>query len=127
MKWALIAFASSAARLLHHCGRHRLGDDSLHCHRDPAAQAVTASSHSVLSSRLHLLIRGRMSQEGRWKFISAGALTLGYAIVGAFLIFYVLAGARALLGEGVGWAVAIGLFWPICCCCCGTGAEISDA
>lgn len=110
MKWALIAFASSAAAFFIIAGAIGWVMTAFIAIEDPAAQAGVALVAFGIIVGLHLLIRGRMSQEGRWKFISAGALTLGYAIVGAFLIFYVLAGARALLGEGVGWAVAIGLF-----------------
>lgn len=109
MKWALIAFLSTGAAFFIVAGAIGWIMTAFLAIEDPAAQAGVALVAFALIVVIHVLIRTRLSPDGRWKFISSGALTLGYAVVGAFLIFYVLAGARALLGDGTGWAVTVAL------------------
>jgi TRAP transporter 4TM/12TM fusion protein len=109
LKWALIAFLSTGLAFLAIAGAIGWVMTAFLAIADPILQAAVSIGAAAVIVGLHLAIRSRMSPDSRWKFVSVGALVLGYAVVGSFLVFYVLAGARELLGDGTGWFVALGL------------------
>ncbi|WP_417512880.1 TRAP transporter permease [Minwuia sp.] len=108
-KWALIAFLSTAISFFIVAGAIGWVMTAFLAIQDPVMQAIVSIGAFVIIVAAHFLIRKLMNPGSRWKFMSTGALVLGYAVVASFLIFYVLAGARALLGDGTGWFVAIAL------------------
>jgi TRAP transporter 4TM/12TM fusion protein len=108
-KWALIAFLTTVAAFFVVAGALGWAMSAFTSIDSPMAQAVAALFVLAVVVGVHLLIHRQLGEDSRWKFISGGALTLGYAIVGAFVVYYLLGGVRFIFGDATIWVVAAAL------------------
>jgi len=109
LKWALIAFLSTVLVFFIIAGGVGWTMTVFLAIEDATLQAVVALAAFAIILAVHFGIHRSLSSDSRWKFVSTGALVLGYGVAGSFLVFYLLEGLRALLGGASGWAVAIAL------------------
>jgi len=108
-KWALIAFLTTAAAFFAIAGAIGWVVSTILWVDDAATVAVLALAVLLVVMLIHRFIHGRLSPDSRWRYVSMGALVLGYAVVGAFVLYYVLGGLRAIAGDSTVWVISAGL------------------
>ncbi len=108
-RWALISFLTTIAAFAAVAGALGWAMSMFTAITSPVAQALAALIVLAIVVGVHLFIHRQLDADSRWKFVSGGALTLGYAIVGSFVLYYLLGGVRAVFGEATIWVVSAGL------------------
>lgn len=108
-KWALIAFLTTIAAFFVIAGAIGWAMTTFLSITDPIMQAVAALAVLVLVMIIHGFIHNRLSIDSRWRYVSMGALVLGYAVVGSFVLYYLLGGVRAIAGDYGVWVISAAL------------------
>ena len=105
-KWALIAFLTTAAAFFAVAGAIGWAMSSFLSITDPVQQALAALAALALVVVIHRFIHSSLSPDSKWRYVSMGALVLGYAVVGSFVLFYLLGGVRAFAGDSAVWVIS---------------------
>lgn len=108
-KIALIAFLTTVAAFFAIAGAIGWTMSTFLSITDPVIKAVLALAVLAVVVIIHRLIHNRLSPDSRWRYVSMGALVLGYAIVGSFVLYYLLDGVRALAGDAGVWVISAAL------------------
>ncbi len=108
-KWALIAFLTTIAAFFVVAGAIGWAMSTFLSINDPVMQAVAALAVLAVVAVIHKMVHNRLSPDSRWRYVSMGALVLGYAVVGSFVLYYLLGGVRALAGDATVWIISAGL------------------
>ena len=107
LKWGLISFGVTMAVILAAASAVYYLFAAFQAAQSAGLSLIGTIVALVIMTAILALIRSRLSEEGRGRFLSTGAMVLGFAVITAFLVFYLLDFIGSVAGDATPWIIAV--------------------